>query len=56
MENNMWDMYIKELAKGLTVEILGEDYREPEKESFYRRSKKCLAGFWRSFFGSLLGR
>jgi len=31
------DSHTRELAKVLTHSILGVDYREPEKESLYRR-------------------
>ena len=47
------DSHTKELAKGLTHSILGVDYREPEKESLYRRGKKCLSGFWQFCSGFL---
>ena len=49
------DSHARELAKVLTHSILGVDYREPEKESLYRRVKKCLYGYWQSLFGFLLG-
>jgi len=38
----------KEIAKILTISILGEDYREAPKskfKSFWRRIKKCLPGY-----------
>jgi len=41
----------RELAKVLTIMVMGEDYREPDKKptpnikTFWEKVKKCLLGY-----------